>query len=515
MTFGRVLVGTLVAGALMGAAPQQKPTEEAKAVHLLQRATFGVRPQDIDQVMKLGRERWLDQQLRPEQLTDAGTAQRLERFRALNADMGELLTEFQQAQRERRQMADSQMNRANRPNRNGNAVPPQQLLAELVSAKLTRAVYSERQLEEMMTDFWFNHFNVHFGKGIDRYLIADYEASAIRPHVFGKFRDLLGATAKHPAMLFYLDNAQSVAIDTTRMRRVPQQLRSRGLNENYARELMELHTLGVDGGYTQKDVIEVARALTGWQFTRPGNGAGPGNANANANANGAGSVEFVFRPFLHDRGEKTVLGHPLPAGRGIEDGEQVLDILAAHPSTAKFIAGKLVERFVSDEPDAAFVNEIAAVFTKTNGDLRAVTRALFSSPRFYATKVVRTKVKTPFELVASALRVTGAEVGVSRPVMQMLRTLGHLPYNEPAPTGFPASSEDWVNSGAMLNRMNFATSLAANRLQGVRVSNSDWTLQQLIPGADVTKLAATIERENATGGKALGLALGSPEFQRK
>jgi uncharacterized protein (DUF1800 family) len=472
---------------------------------------------------------------------------------------------------------------------------PQNVMTQLVSAKLTRAVYSDRQLEQMMTDFWFNHFNVFFGKGIDRYLISDYEEKAIRPNVFGKFRDLLGATAKHPAMLFYLDNAQSVAVDSMNpnaarqrqqlaqfqrmtpaqqeefLRRrnltraqveqrmanpnAPAPNRQRGLNENYARELMELHTLGVDGGYTQKDVIEVARAFTGWQFTRP-------------TAGGGGEVAFVFRPQMHDRGTKTVLGKSLPANRGLEDGEQVLDLLAAHPATAKFIATKLVERFVNDQPPADLVNELTVVFQKTNGDLRAVTKALFSSPRFYDQKNYRAKVKTPFELVASAFRVTGAEVGLSRATVQTLRALGHLPYNEPAPTGFPAASEDWVNSGAMLNRMNFGLALAANQLDGIRLtpgalnagpqpaSDEAWVpglLARLIPGAETAKLQATIvnelkkpveltaaapaapardnamrrqARQNArnaqpgapvreSAARALGLALGSPDFQRK
>jgi len=476
---------------------------------------------------------------------------------------------------------DSQ--KVKRPLRGG--LQPQALEGQLVAAKLTRSVYSERQLEEMMTDFWFNHFNVFFGKGIDRFLVADYEENAIRPHVFGKFRDLLGATAKHPAMLFYLDNAQSVVPDSmnpdanrqrqqiARLRQLPrsqqeellrrrglneEQIKrvvagelppgarqSRGLNENYARELMELHTLGVDGGYTQKDVIEVARAFTGWQFTRPGQRGGQ-------------DMEFVFRQQLHDRGEKVVLGHKLPPGRGQQDGEAVLDLLSRQPATAKFIATKLVERFVSDEPPAELVNHIADVFLKTDGDLRAVTKALFTAPQFYDPKYARAKIKTPFELVASALRVTHADVGVSRATTQALRTMGQLPYNEPAPTGFPAASEDWVNSGAMLNRMNFGLALAANRLDGVRFDvaalSADtkpelvekWVpsmLKQLLPGVDVSRLQGTIlvelekpqvdaaqpskeelrqERRSPLNapvrqatGRALGLALGSPDFQRK
>jgi uncharacterized protein (DUF1800 family) len=367
-------------------------------------------------------------------------------------------------------------------------------------------------------------------------------------------------------MLFYLDNVTSVVPDSMnpelarRRAQLQGQLapganRARGLNENYARELMELHTLGVDGGYTQKDVVEVARAFTGWSFQRPNL----------RNRRGSGDVEFVFRPLAHDRGRKIVLGQTLPSGRGLQDGEDVLDILARHPSTARFIAGKLVERFVSDQRPQALVDEIAAVFQKTDGDLREVTRALFSSPAFYDASVQRAKVKTPFELVASALRGTRADVGVSRATVTTLRSLGHLPYNEPAPTGYPAASEDWVNTGAMVNRMNFGLALAAGRLDGVRIDGKTFLggatpgsidqavplmLARLLPGVNTSKLQNTImtelakpaeamdaaaqqdadeqrmERKQARkavanapvreqAARALGLVLGSPEFQRK
>jgi uncharacterized protein (DUF1800 family) len=609
--FSTVLLLALVAP--VGA--QQIPARERDAIHLLQRATFGVRPADVTELLRMGRDQWLDRQLNPGRIPDQTAVAKLDAFPILEKDMSEQLAAYQRQQMEQRQrqQAIGGMDNLSEERRQAlqdsirrarvQSMTPEQrqeqqmynaqnVMTQLVSAKLTRAVYSDRQLEEMMTDFWFNHFNVFFGKGIDRYLISDYEAKAIRPNVFGKFRDLLGATARHPAMLFYLDNAQSVAVDSTNpgavrqrqqlaqfqrmtpaqqedfLRRrnltraqveqrmlnpnAPAPNRQRGLNENYARELMELHTLGVDGGYTQKDVIEVARAFTGWQFTR------------------GDDVAFVFRPQMHDRGTKTVLGKSLPANRGIEDGEQVLDLLAAHPSTAKFIATKLVERFVNDQPPAELVNELTVVFQKTNGDLRAVTKALFSSPRFYDEKNYRAKVKTPFELVASAFRVTGADVGLSRATVQTLRSLGHLPYNEPAPTGFPAASEDWVNSGAMLNRMNFGLALAANRLDGVRLTPGAlnagpqaatveaWVpglLARLIPGTATARLQTTILNElkkpvdataaapaapmqdnamrrqarqngrNAQPGagapvresaaRALGLALGSPDFQRK
>jgi uncharacterized protein (DUF1800 family) len=383
--------------------------------------------------------------------------------------------------------------------------------------------------------------------------------------VFGRFRDLLEATAKHPAMLAYLDNAQSVVPDSMNpnagrmaearrrfeslpprqreqvLRRrgidpqlaaqmagggaLPAQRRDRGLNENYARELMELHTLGVDGGYTQKDVIEVARALTGWTIDRGGPRAG-----------GSFEPRFIFRPAMHDPGEKLVLGHRLPAGRGIEDGEAVLDILARSPATARHVARKLAQRFVADEPPQSLVDRLAQVFTRTDGDLREVTRALFLSPEFNDPRSRGGKVKTPLEFVASALRATDAQVGPSRMLVGTLRQMGQLPYLASPPTGYPSTSEEWTNSGAMLARMNFALALAAGRVDGVRVDAASFAPPSASPG-EVTALARAVmpgfadERLTATvtedldaqaqlaprakTARALGLLLGSPAFQRR
>ena len=430
---------------------------QSAEAHLLSRATYGARPADLERARTLGIEKWLDEQLAPDRIDDARTEDALAQFAGLRMSFTELSQTYA-------------------PNGNGEK-RPQQLLQELVGAKLTRAVYTERQLEEVMTDFWFNHFNVFFGDGPVRYLVADYEEKAIRAHVFGKFYDMLRATAQHPAMLVYLDNAMSNS--------------RRGVNENYARELLELHTLGVDGGYTEEDVREIARAFTGWTVVRAGARAGMGAGGGNRSGRGTrepGTFQFVR--VLHDDGEKRVLGRTLGAGRGVEDGEEVLQLLASHPATAKFIATKLVQRFVNDDPPADFVNELASVFTKTDGDLRAVTRALFTSPRFYEARHVNAKVKTPFELVASALRVSNAEFRFTPQLAQTLRTLGQLPYTETAPTGFPAASDEWVNSGAMLNRINFGIALANNRMNGVR---TNW---------------------DATRGDAAQV-LGSPEFQRR
>ena len=300
-----------------------------------------------------------------------------------------------------------------------------QVLVELSAQKIVRAVYSDRQLEEVLTDFWFNHFNVYAGKGLTRVFITEYEREAIRPHVLGHFRDLLGATAKSPAMLFYLDNARSSRAGADMERRRGQGGRasrggarsaSGGINENYARELMELHTLGVDGGYTQQDVVNVARAFTGWTI------AGPRKADAG---------RFVFNPRMHDTGEKVVLGHRIKAGGGIEDGEQVLDILASHPSTATFIATALSRRFVVDTPPPPLVERATAAFRQTGGDLRAVTRAILTSPEFFAPELYRAKVKTPFDFVVSALRATGADIRQPVPLERTMRELG-MPLTLPA-----------------------------------------------------------------------------------
>jgi uncharacterized protein (DUF1800 family) len=332
-----------------------------------------------------------------------------------------------------------------------------------------RAVYSERQLEEVLTDFWFNHFNVDARKGPDRLMIAEYERDAVRPRVFGRFRDLLEATAKSPAMLFYLDNWMSVDpnIDEGPRRR-------RGLNENYARELMELHTLGVDGGYTQQDVTEVARCFTGWTIDRP-------------RENGP----FRFAPRLHDFGRKVVLGHMIAAGGGESDGERVLDILASHPSTARFIATKLARRFISDTPPPAIVDRAAKRFRDTGGDLRDVVRTILTSREFLSPDAYGAKVKTPFEFVISALRATGADVGDATPIVRALQQLGMPLYQCQPPTGYKDTAEAWINTGALVDRMNFAVRLASGRLSGVSIS---------APGASADDLA---------------LRLGGPAFQRR
>ncbi len=355
-------------------------------------------------------------------------------------------------------------------------IGPQQIVyRDLAEAKMLRAVYSNRQLEEQLDDFWYNHFNVFADKGADRYLVTEYEQTAIRPHVLGKFRDLLEATAKSPAMLFYLDNWQSVGPDAPQPRGQGNKAK-RGLNENYGRELMELHTLGVDNGYTQKDVTEVARCFTGWTINQPQRGG-----------------TFVFNRRLHDNGEKVVLGVTIPAGGGESDGEKVLDILAHQPATARFISKKLAMRFVADAPPATLVDRMAETFLKTDGDIRQVMLTMINSKEFSSVGAYRTKVKSPLEMVASAVRSVNGSVDVAFPLVNQVAQLGEPLYRKLEPTGYSNSSAQWANSAGLMARMNFALQLANNKMPGVKVETA----------------AAKSDDPLA------GIPLGSPEFQKR
>jgi len=425
-------------------------------------------------------------------------------------------------------------------------VQPQAVVGgELSQAKLLRAIYSERQLDEVMTDFWFNHFNVFIGKGPDRYMINAYEREVIRPHALGKFKDILAATAKSPAMLFYLDNWQSVGPNSDLalygpqrrqgrrgrfVRPRPQQGKNRpsGLNENYAREIMELHTLGVDGGYTQKDVTELAKVLTGWSIEQPQLGGG-----------------FRFNERAHEPGAKYVLGRKI-GEHGEKEGEEMLDILAHHPSTAKFISRKVAMRFVSDNPPVSLVDRMADTFLKRDGDIREVLRTMFHSPEFWAVEAYRAKMKTPFEFVASAARVSGADVQNALPLVATLNRMGMPLYAMQPPTGYSMKAEAWVNSSALLNRMNFALQLGSGKLPGTSLDPQALihgpapadsgaalaALEQSILAGDVSpqthavmqkqlndpqisqrKLDDTEKKPNY--GAIAGLIMGSPEFQRR
>ena len=455
------------------------PDEQVQQV--LNRLAFGARPGDAENVRAMGVDRWIALQLTPARIDDAAAEQLVGHYETLNASTADLVETFRQVQQARRReqmqlRADGDTSASRRdarrealaddPQLRDLARRAQRIVGDVQSAKLARAVASERQLDEVMVDFWENHFSVYAGKGQTRLFLASYDRDVIRPYALGKFRDLLGAVAKSPAMLFFLDNWQSAAdsahptLAAVRgprprpfglARRPPQPRRARGLNENYARELMELHTLGVDGGYSQKDVIEVARALTGWTMN-PRDGA------------------FVFRPEMHDAGAKIVLGHRLPAGRGIEDGEDVLDIVARHPSTARFITTKLVRHFVSDSAPPALVNRCAAIFTRTDGDIRETMRCIVTSPEFFSRAAYRAKVKTPFEVVASALRAMNAQPDTTPRTAQLVARLGQPIFGRQTPDGWPDRGDAWMNTGAILNRINFGLAVAAGRVPGASLA---------------------------------------------
>ncbi len=400
------------------------------------------------------------------------------------------------------------------------------VMADLAEAKTLRAVYSEHQLQELLVDFWFNHFNVFMDKGADRYLLTSYERDAIRPHVFGKFYELLLATAKSPAMLFYLDNWQSVGPEQAALHPNAKNRVKRGLNENYGRELLELHTLGVDGGYTQKDVIEVARCFTGWTIAGPRKGG-----------------DFEYNDKGHDKGQKVVLGQVIPAGGGMSDGMRVLEILAHRPATAHFISLRLAQRFVADNPPPSLVNRMADTFLKSGGDLREVVETMLYSGEFWSPGSYRAKVKTPFEMVVSAVRATGADVTSAFLLNNQIQRLGEPLYRKVEPNGYPIMNADWVSSASLLDRLNFALALAHNQVPGVKVNLAGW---QEISKKDPMELArAILEQEpseqtklaiekmlgakdlqlelaqNAKAGPPqvpsliAGLSLGSPEFQRR
>ena len=421
--------------------------------HALSRLTYGSRPGEVERVRALGLDVWLERQLHPEKIDDSATEAALAELATLRMTTTELLHAYPRPDPQlRAKLASGEMSRQEMQERYPMEKRPARITAELQAAKMVRAVTSERQLQEVMVDFWFNHFNVFANKGDVRWYVSAYEREAIRPYALGKFPELVRATAHHPAMLFYLDNWLSARPDFT-IPAGPNRGRKAGLNENYARELMELHTLGVDGGYTQKDVTEVARAFTGWTLETPRQGGG-----------------FAFDRRLHDPGPKIVLGHVIKGGGGQSDGEAVLDILASRPSTARFIATKLVRRFVSDAPPPALVDRAAARFRETGGDLREVMRTILMSPEFRSPDVYAAKVKSPFEFAVSALRAAGSEVvaggGTAAPafdakgLVRRVRDMGMALYQCQPPTGYGDTADAWMNSGALVNRINFALELA-------------------------------------------------------
>jgi uncharacterized protein (DUF1800 family) len=478
-------------------------SEREAAAHLLNRFSYGPRPGEIDRVLKIGLERWFERQLAARQAEPR--LERLDELPALSMPAGQiartypppgmLLREARIAgvipgkERDDGESTDQLPDGLDRKEMRG-AVErwarrqgyrsQRELVGQLMTQKVWRATEAENQLAEVMTDFWFNHFNVSLTDNQARGYVLSYERDAIRPGSLGDFRDLLGATARHPAMLLYLDNAQSAApaeaVTTMEdeLGRLPRRKQPLGLNENYARELLELHTLGVDGGYTQDDVIQVARAFTGWTLMPPGSRRREAEEKLRRarRAGGLGFVvdgELLFRADWHDAGQKIVLGKKLPAGRGIEDGEDVLDLLARHPATARHIARKLAVRFVSDEPPQALVDRLAGVFQKSGGDTREMLRILAASPEFWSRKTVGAKIKSPFELAASALRATGGRIEDPRDLLGWIARMGQPLYACQAPTGFPDRGEAWVNTGSLLQRMSFGLQLAAGRIGGLDV----------------------------------------------
>src|SRR5215831_8394208 len=547
------------AGTGMSPAAGSELTHDEQVRQALNRLTFGPRPGDAAAVAAMGVDRWIDLQLTPSRIPDDAAEDLLARMETQRKQVFELIAdhpdpqEFQQRLNQRAAQAklvpvvysgaDSAMLRRAQQT-------TQQLAGQIVTAKLLRAVASERQLQEVMTDFWENHFSVYLAKSPNRYSMVEYDREVIRPRALGKFRDLLGAVAKSPQMLYYLDNWQS-GVDSLHPNILEQRIearrsasndpiaqslatlprrRPRGLNENYARELMELHTLGVDGGYTQKDVQEVARALTGWTIDAPNFGG-----------------TFVFHPELHDAAEKTVLGHQLAAGRGIEDGEEVLDILSRAPATAHFITTKLARHFVSDDPPPALVDRCASAFRRTDGDIRETMRCIVTSPEFFSRAAYRAKVKTPFELVASSLRALSAQPDTTPRSANLVSQLGQPIFGRLTPDGWPDRGDAWMNSGAIMNRINFGYRLAAGQIPGVRVANwapaarlrdlpydkqVDGVIDELLGGGvseDTRRILSTWEKPamNASSptknpapqlsglAAIVGLALGAPEFQRR
>lgn len=492
------------------------------ALHVLNRTTFGPRPGDVERVQAMGLVAYIAEQLHPEMLPDGRTDARLASMIDLAIGSRAFAADYYLPMVASRQVfTDTQKTTTTSLPRLGwrllpiaalslpggdkpvtvlqqSSVTPDELryqrenqavLDALQGQKLVRAVYSERQLQEVLTDFWFNHFNVDARKIEDRPVMVEYERDVIRPRVLGRFRDLLGATATSPAMLFYLDNWMS---------------RDKALNENYARELMELHTLGVGGGYTQNDVVNVARCFTGWTMRKPHEATG-----------------FEFNDKTHDHGVKRVLGQTIKAGGGIQDGEQVLDMLARHPATARFIATKLVRRFVSDDPPPALVDRAAKTFLKTDGDLREVMRTILLSPQFLSPAAYGAKVKSPLEYVASTLRATRASVTNARSFIGTIGNMGEPLYQCQPPTGYTDRGVFWMNTGALISRLNFAHNLAANganasTLDVPRGSDDLGPWADGLLGGDVSlETLAMLQSAKAPVATRLGLLLGSPEFQRR
>lgn len=543
---GYVLLSSFLAGTLPMRGTQLGPalrlpwrqaglTERQAAAHLLSRFTYGAMPGQVDAVVKMGLENWFAQQLAAQDPDDS-LEQILSRYDALelsNEQVAETYPRNGQVIRMaiRDGVVDKDSVKADRVAyrqvirqymEEKGYKRQQELFRQFFCQKILRAAYSENQLQEVMTDFWFNHFNVSLTKNDCAEFIPAYERDVIRPNALGRFNELLLKTAKSPAMLYYLDNFNSSgpARDTARKR-------ARGLNENYAREVMELHTLGVDGGYTQQDVTEAARVLTGWGVRLREDG------------------DFFFDANRHDQGEKVVMGHVFPAGGGYEEGVDLLNMLAHHPSTAKFICHKIAVRFVNDDPPATLVDKMANTFLEKNGDIRQVLITMVSAPEFWSAGALREKTKSPFELAIGAVRSLHATIDQPMQLYNWVTRMGEREYYYQAPTGFPDKGAYWINTGSLLSRMNFGLALAAGRIPGVRVDllalnhghepesaqaalliyghlilperNLDATVKRLTPMLNErdSTMTAAVEEGDPMLAQVVGIIIGSPEYQRR
>jgi uncharacterized protein (DUF1800 family) len=455
---------------------------EQQAAHVLNRVAFGPAPGDIARVAQMGVQRYIEQQLAPQDIAyPPALAARLASLDAINRGTGAIFGEYNELRKEVKDEEEGAKERRRKA--------LQKLDRQANEARLARAIESPRQLEEVMVDFWYNHFNVFSGKGIDRALVASYERDAIRPNVFGSFRTLLGATAHHPAMLYYLDNHLSTAPGRN----------GKGLNENYARELMELHTLGVGGGYTQKDVTELARMLTGWTY--------------NPRALIENNEVFRFEERRHDHATKQWLGHTV-GDRGMREGEMALDVLAMHPSTAHHLSYKLAQYFVQDEPPPALVDRMARSYLASNGEIRAVLRTLFASEEFMAPAAVGSKFKTPYQYVVSAARASGAQLANVEPLAGAMRQLGMPLYGCQTPDGYKNTQQAWLNPDALTRRITFATALAAGRLPQSDTPPLDALQLQATLGPVVTARTLDMAGTNPDPLRS-AMLLGSPDFMQR
>jgi len=501
-------------------------TDRQAAAHLLSRFTFGATPGQVDDVVKMGLEDWLQHQLNAD-LPEDTLSKRLTTYDVLNLSNEEVIntfpdrgTVYRNAARDGFVSRDSlyvakdkkafneqiQAYMASKHYR-----PEQDLYIQFENQKTIRSAYANNQLQEVLTDFWFNHFNVSFAKNGPGKYIPAYERDVIRPHVFGHFDELLLATAKSPAMLYYLDNFNSVGPPPERKQPVivqqpqpiadnnvmlmdmPDSARKKlltppvvrpvrrpvsGLNENYAREVMELHTLGVDGGYTQSDVTQAARVLTGWTVFPIGEANYANGIKKQFEKQGDVMVsqgyvhdgDFLFNPTRHDKSEKIVLGHHFGANGGYQEGVDLLEMLAHHPSTAKFITRKIAIRFISDNPPKSLLDKMAKSFMDHDGDIREVLITMVSSPEFWSKAALREKTKSPFELAISSVRALNANITQPVALNRWIARMGEREYYYLAPTGFPDRGTYWINTGSLLNRMNFGLALTTGRIPGIEIN---------------------------------------------